>query len=227
VCLRAPTSLIDARELGLSAGASVSTWADLSANAVALDVTQATSGSQPTFRTTGLDGGPSVEFDGGDSLALPVAPNGVIGGDATYTVVCVFTVTNVSSIRGLFGLRDDSAGLFHLVALTDSTYSFSTLNGSTSNAAASPVTLNTPTLLIGTRDSSGAKLYLNGVQGTDGASGAVSGNGTGFPFTVGRISNGLWNHLGHVAYAAIYNEVLSTDEREALEAELMADFGIS
>jgi hypothetical protein len=227
VTLPAPTYLIDARTLGLSAGASVATWADLSTNPTALDVTQATGGAQPTFRTTGLDGGPSVEFDGGDSLATSATPNSVIAA-GEYTVVCVFSVTTLhgSNPRGIFGLRDDGGGLFHLVALSDSTYSFSTLNGTTSNAAASPVTLNTPTLLIGTRDASGAKLYLNGVAGTGGASGAVTGSSSSFPLTVGRISTGLWPHVGHVAYAAIYNEVLSTDEREALEAQLMADFGI-
>jgi hypothetical protein len=224
-----PTYLIDARELGLSAGASITTWADLSDNTASNDVTQSSSGARPTFRTTGLGGGPSVEFDGGDSLGVNSIPNFFTDGNGDFTVAVVASVTTLGvDPRGLIALRDDANGFYHVVVLSDGTISFSTLagGGSGSNASTGAISTSTPFLFIGTRDSSGAKAYLNGTTGTPGSALAnVSQSGI-WPLTIGRVSDSLWPHNGHIAYAAMWAGVLTTPEREALEEQLMDDFGI-
>jgi PKD repeat protein len=221
-----PTYLIDARTLGLSEGVAVTTWPDLSTNAAANDVTQATAANRPTYRTAGVNGYPSVQFDGTDSLGVTSVPDYMTNEAGEYSVVAVFSVSNTSSLRGIVALRGASSGLFHLVVLADRSISFSAMGTTTSNASSPGPALDTPTLVIGTRDASGAKLYRDGVKGTDGAAGVVSPNNTAYPLTVGRMDASNWLYVGHIAYVAIYPGVLTDPQRQGIEDNLMTAFGI-
>lgn len=71
-----------AGHLAQADGAAVPTWNDLSGSG--FDVAQATGGKQPTFRQQATLGRPSVDFDGGDSLARASAT--VASGDYTLIV---------------------------------------------------------------------------------------------------------------------------------------------
>jgi hypothetical protein len=61
-----------ADSLALSDGDAVTTWNDSSSNAY--NVTQASAGAKPTYKATGLNGQPTVRFDGSDVLVSTATP---------------------------------------------------------------------------------------------------------------------------------------------------------
>lgn len=89
---------IDANDLsGLTDGASVSSWGGL---------TQSTENSQPTYRATGMNGNPTVEFDGGDRM------NGIDLPATARSIVAVATLdTGANSFAGLISNSNDNLGV--------------------------------------------------------------------------------------------------------------------
>lgn len=226
--LPAPSYLVDARNLVLTDNTALTTWPDESPNPIALDMTQATAAAKPTYRTLGI-GKPSVYFDGGDSLAAAsILPSALVDDTGSFSVVCVFTVGNFATNHALLALQNDTEGLFHLTTLTDGSLSFAGLNGQFSPSAFANVPTNSVKVAIGTRGPEGTRLYLNGVKGgTDGPAGAPAIPAVGYPFTMGRVSNALWPHIGHIAYAAIYRGVLTTGQRQIITNQLKTEFNIT
>lgn len=214
--------LVDARTLGVSNGASVATWPDLSTGDH--DPTQGTGTAQPTYRATGVGGEPSVEFDGGDALAVSVAVDALTDASGNFSIVVVAQAANGND-KCMFAMRDDSEGLFHLAQKSGGNVEFSAINGASSNAIGTGMGSNVPTVITGTRDSTGAKVWVNGVAGTPGAAGAPSTTPATKPLTIGRISSAIWYYTGHVSYAAVFPFVLTDEERETIESTLAAEFG--
>lgn len=110
-----PEVWLDATQLGLSNGASVAEFTDVSGNG--RHFVQATPSSQPTFLTSGINGLPAVEGDGvDDSVATPD-----FGGFLTWWGIIVFQPVTMASGRELWALADypASAPMYRLLE-TDS-----------------------------------------------------------------------------------------------------------
>lgn len=96
---------LDASQLSLTDGAKVDTWNDLSGNDNHL--TQSTSSYQPTFRQTGMNGRPVVEFDGSNDLLNGPASNALIGITDELSVIAVYSSTDGND-RYLASLKANS-----------------------------------------------------------------------------------------------------------------------
>jgi hypothetical protein len=82
-----PVAWFKASSIGLTNGATVASWPDLTGNGY--DATQGTSSQQPTFATNAMNGRPAVRFNNGNHSSLGF--NRPAQDD--FTIVCVFQST--------------------------------------------------------------------------------------------------------------------------------------
>lgn len=99
--LGTPLLWLDATRItGLNDGDAVTTWADLSGNGK--HATQGTAAKQPTYRIAGVNGRPTVQFDGGDALAVPAID---LTGTSAVTVFLVATAA-AGSVQVFYEFSD-------------------------------------------------------------------------------------------------------------------------
>ncbi len=100
---------LDAGDLSLSDGQSVSSWSDLSGNDK--NVSQSTGDKQPTFRTSGFNGRPVLEFDGdadGDDTDDDfLKSSGELDFTSGYTIFVVAKNDQTKAYNGLFRIAPD------------------------------------------------------------------------------------------------------------------------
>jgi hypothetical protein len=206
---------------GLSDGAAVSSWSDLSGNS--FTATQATTARQPIYKTATLGGSPSVRFDGaGDNLTHSITHN------AGCSIITVLNYLSPQAIyRGLFsistaGALGDTVLLLRMTSDKWGTYVAADAPATTA------LTIGTPAILSMTDNaSSGGSFNFNGAD-----------NGT---WTGNSISQGQ-NHLGgyytssplvdqtsNIDLGAFYmtSAALSSSVRKRLEQSLGYSFKIA
>jgi len=171
-----PRAAYDARYIsGLSDGAAVSSWSDLSGNS--FTATQATTARQPVYKISTLGGSPSVRFDGaGDNFTHSITHN---------TGCSILTVLNYLSsqaiYRGLFSVTT-TAQLGDTVLLLRMTSDKWGTYVAADAPATTALTIGAPAILAMTDNSaSGGSFNFNG-----------NANGT---WTGNSISQGQ-NHIG-------------------------------
>jgi hypothetical protein len=171
-----PRAAYDARYIsGLSDGAAVSSWSDLSGNS--FTATQGATSRQPVYKIATLGGSPSVRFDGaGDNL----------GHNITHNTGCsIITALNYLSsqaiYRGLFSVTT-TAQLGDTVLLLRMTSNKWGTYVAADKPATTALTIGAPAILSMTDDrASGGSFNFNG-----------NANGT---WTGNSISQGQ-NHIG-------------------------------
>jgi hypothetical protein len=215
-------------------GSTVSQWRDKSGNA--RHVSQATAANQPTLTASGLNGKPVLTFDGVDDYLAAASP--LIG--TTHSLFILFTPTIENEFGTVFGQwKSGENGRFYVIANQESAGPISAgrLNvanttatgGNGTNGLAADVAIsNTLTLItsISTTGSEQWKLFKNGTQwdsatitsvytGVNSAIGSLNGTGPLFPFD------------GTVSELISFSSVLSTTDRETLERNQGAYYGIT
>ena len=196
-------------------------WNDQSGNA--RNVSQGTSGSRATYKTSIINGLPVLRFDGGDSYASIAmdslwGANGV-GGDY-YTIFIVCTATNTSATNAAASesnqaiFADTSNGNFGVMWKNGAPLHY-TWNGAYKNIQSDSVANDTFAILEMIKDEpivghleSTIRIRTNaGTQATL-ADGSINGNGT---LTIGNGNGGV--HLtGDIAEIIVYaNDLSSTD----------------
>jgi len=173
----APRAAYDARYIsGLSDGAAVSSWSDLSGNG--FTATQGTTARQPTYKTAAIGGSPSVRFDGaGDNLAHSITNN------ATHTSFVVLNrLASQTGARGIYQVGTVGAtGDMVLLLRSDTTDKWCTY---TTNFAYANTTIgiSAPCILSSNDNAgSGGAFFFGG-----NADGTWTGNG---------VAQGI-NHIG-------------------------------
>lgn len=209
-------SVFDARDvLGTgtnpSNGAAVSTWANLTGES---DATQGAGSAQPTFRATGMNSQPSIEYAAGDSLdtgTFTSAPSYTSG--VSIVVVADMSETTTGN-REL--VRETGSGLVFLYARNSGT--FSTYAGSEGVGSFSE-DLNTH-LWVGFFDGStgNEQLWIDG-------SSTYTGNAGSNQFT-GIMPGADWR--GDIAFVGIYEGSFVDDANySAFTDWVTATFGIT
>jgi len=201
-----PLFWLDASQLGLSNGASVSSFTDLSGNG--RHFVQTTPSKRPVYNSTGINSQPSVQFDYVDDNMTCTHP-----ATTAFTLWFVWRPTTAGSSRQrvyndsvgnrLIGFYDGSRSLFTGSFLTNGSASTSTL------------------VYIAQASSSGRSLRINGATVTDTTSaGVLTGSaqlGGGPPEVMS----------GHIGQMGLLNRVLTAGELASLVAYLTVRAGVA
>lgn len=206
--------------LGLSDNDPVATWADQSGNGNT--ATQGTAGNKPTFKATAGPGGlPCVEFDSNDFLSLA---SGI--SSSNYTIFAVMKRggsgdrTLLSGISGSYQYRTSGNNQYSLLACTEvigngtatlSTTVFQQINVRYTGGTGVPA--------------SGVALYRY-ASAADGT--ATNANAPTQPInTIGKNNcNGSEFWASPVSSIRLYTRVLTLSEVQAVEAALLAKWGV-
>ena len=107
-----------ADDLGLSNGAAVSSWSDISGNSLTAN-SSGVSAEEPTFNTNVVNGFPSISFDGGDFLNLGnVAALNLTPGTDSWSFFIVYNVTGATP-QGTFFSKATSANRHYQYTIDD------------------------------------------------------------------------------------------------------------
>jgi hypothetical protein len=200
----------DATELTLKDGESVSTWADSSGSE------DATAVNAPTFRTSGINGNPSVKFVDSSNHYLNVDFSSSISQPLEYFAVVDLSNNSFS--------QDYIDGFSQNVRTRFSYYSdsFELKAGNAVQFGSSPPT--TPTIATSIFDGGSSELRLNGSGqgtvdvGTNGLDGLHIGT------RIGGTNTSINGYLGEIL---VYDPAVSGYSRSDVESYLSNKWGIS
>lgn len=221
---------LDASSLGLSNGANVTSWTDLSGNGN--DLTQQGADPVPIFAVdafgTGLD---AVRFDGTERY-LRIVDNatldGFTGGVSIITVVNFSTVDN--SPRGILSKRNSSSSeqAYSIFTWTGSVQNFDTYVTS-NNRLASGTALSASTDYILSSVYDGTNQYIS-VSGAAPSTQAVSGSvaDASSDLILGALNNNYGTYFdGDLAEVIIYGDGLTQAQRIVIENYLADKYSIT
>lgn len=214
---------LDASALGgLSDGAAVTTWTDRSGTA--RHATQSTLSLRPTYRSAGINGRPSLRFDGiDDHLRIGTA---LLSGSTPRTVVFVIRPTAVGN-RGVIDLGDGRANGAAFMVTPE--YGVRVMGGNRlfQQAASGAAEIGVVTLAGATTATIAA--HVNGVALAVGSTGSMAINTAGLASigTFTAIPTNKHNFAGDIAEILVYNRVLSAAEIDTMERYLSAKYSIA
>lgn len=200
----------------------ISSWADSSGNGNTFS--QATGGNQPLYKTSIINGLPTVLFDGTDDFMSHT-------GNLTTQPNTVFVVTqptlSTASQKNYACFFHDGGQSFIVAKITTSFWgTFTTPTGDLSSTNA--LTSGSNYLLECTTTSTGGSvfLYQKGVQVATRAGAAVTGPG-GTNVGLGKdLINSNRQYAGHIAEVIYYDTVLSSGNRALVENYLIAKYAL-
>ncbi len=223
-------SLFDAQTISGADGDRLRTWADYTGNN-SIPLLGATATERPTLKLNIVDGSKSVvRFDGTQFLPN-YAATGIPVGGAPFTEYLVFSAaTNQHKSIVSFGSTGGtgSRGGFFLTSADKVLY-----EGAANDSVGSftcPVD-GTPMLISAVYPGGALSNYQqwhNGVAETMTGSGSTAAPSY-IPSEIklgGMAANGSFNFVGDIAIYAIFAGAHTTDQRESIESELIADYGI-
>ncbi|MFB9751426.1 chitobiase/beta-hexosaminidase C-terminal domain-containing protein [Paenibacillus hodogayensis] len=221
----------DGLDLWLKAGAGIVTadgalsqWEDLSGSGNTL--TQTDSAKQPVYVPNALNGFASVRFDGVNDLLERTLSSPYTGNSSIFLVMKQSAVGQAGN-KGIFAtgsggqtfsIAVDNATPGRLIALA-STQHFLATNVSTTN-------FSTVSTLIDSRPASPRfQSYENGVLYTDSGNSAATVFNTFNRYMLGKNHWASGGHLAaEVAEVLVYRRVLTTTERQGIEAYLQEKY---
>lgn len=207
-------------------GATVQQWNDRSVGGN--NLTQATAGNRPTFKTGIVNGNSVVRFGGAtddDFMTGPVLST-LFGASAKTAFAVVKHANNASG-----AVIADSTNDFFFIQMTGTGTEFTNSNYDGSVDAATITGLSSGTWYIATYMHNGTSVFA-GANDTRAASmvSAASGATTnlGGTFAVGRRTAGTPDYPdADIAEVVTYNAVLSEADRQIVERYLASKYGIT
>lgn len=204
--------------VGLSGGAQVAPWADLSGS----NNHWVTDGSNPVYSTNGINGHPAVSFSAASSQRLKTT--NALNVNFPFTVFIVSKATAISIGAGAFVLLfSNSAGTGWTYVLMNGARDFTAMsvNDRLDGSATTGVEL------ISLREVSGlAQLWLNGVEQTLSNSTNNQTEGTGIAW-LGSDKTPAAFFDGLISDVALFNVALSPVNRMTVERILSTKLGIT
>lgn len=214
---------LDATQItGVADGNTVQTPSDYSGNSNT--VTQATSGSRATYRTSGINSRPALEFDGTDDY---------YSGSHTWA-------SSVSGFTVFVVLKTDSATANQCALITDaqdirfqqfSNARYTGIGAANYGSVANSSTSGQYMSLVYDGSQSGnanrLKLYIGGAQQTLSFSGTIPATSNAqTTLVVGRYNTTSPYWDGMIGEVIGYNRALSSTERTAVESYLAGKWGL-
>lgn len=208
-------------------GSTVNTWNNLGSNPN--DATQATAGDQPLYDAVGMNGAPTLTFDGaGDFLQV----DSVLALEGVWDIFSVVESTDVSSSTRWYAGRTtasnaDALSLGHPGGGDPRT----TYNDGTATFTDLSFVDDTPTIIRANFDGSTLRCYQDGVLSstTLAESGSVS--------DINRAIGGLWQEnisdtigffwTGNISELAFFSKIKTDAENNAILSSLGNIYGIT
>ena len=209
-------------DAGITADGSgnVSSWADQSGN---YNLTQGTTGNDPTLITSDLNGKPALRFNGSQWLHDPNS----IGAGANGDITMIMVASTSSQGSQQYGLWLGATGTGYNRGLGYYNWSqiFDTYNiwiGGSGVPAANDFVVEASTL---SADRSTMTLYQNGTQ--TGSNGSVSGiQNIQAGVSVGTLYGAGYNWQGDIAEVLVYDHQLSSDDLQTVGIYLADKYGL-
>lgn len=176
---------------------------------------QATAGQQPGFDATTINNKPGLVFTGADDQFVQSASS--LDFSAGMTLYTVLRFGAAGAWQTFWSLSTSTDTRLRKMA-SDNSLQYTT---STADYFAGNSDLGTSPLLI-TADTS-KKAWLNGALGIDVTANAANSGA----FRVGLDGNGFWPMNGEICAVLAYNAAHNDATRQAIEAILAAQFGIT
>lgn len=209
---------LKADALSLNDGDQVSTWADSSGQGN--DVTQATSGKQPIFKTAIIGGKPTVRFDGSNDTLINTTGPSI---SQPYTL---FTTGRWAGTDFQAAFTDGGAGLQCHCPYIDSSNRPALFFGSALATSPNSLSANTPYLWSGIGNGASSILYQNGADTT--ASGNPGTNSLiGFCLASNEPAGGTEYLACDISEIIVYDSSLSTGNRQAVEDYIGTKYSIT
>lgn len=206
-----------------TSSSSVSSWLDMSTSNN--HAAQSTGANQPTLVGNAVNGKPAISFNGSGQFMSMAA-----GFNYFHSGANIFIVTKPTAVAANARFFELAAGAtsnnIYVSQPNNTDASFYIYNGSTPSSvtASNAVTLNQYQLLETSYGSSQGKIYTDGVEKAQGTMGSTTGSAkTG---TIGADYGNSIFFEGEIAEILIYNQSLSNQERENVEAYFYAKYGI-
>lgn len=210
----------DSSTIGLETG--VSSWSDKSANA--RNVSQATASRQPQYVSNGINGRPSILFDGIDDF---FSTNTTSGSFITTTAYSVFVVGQVTSVSTNSATQKSNDAFFGDIVGYVSLYCKSNGNAgfwTGCNSAEAAFQINNPAIFYCEVSDGDTKLRVNGGQLVTKPGNCTSAS---WDMEFGRQNgNDSYNLNGMIAEMIFSKTVFSTLDRQMLEGYLSWKWGI-
>lgn len=217
-------------------GTTVRQWNDRSGNAN--NASQATAGNRPTYYTNRINGYPALSFNGDQFLTAGAAP-GISSNESFYMFLVFkqdsYLLGGVGDDQGSFLVDRSSAtqNLMSFKMVTGSKYNYQKRSDSGGNIDSSPVSATTaPTGIFTIIDyyrifNNSFGIYIDGrqdVTSTANTSDAI----TGPTLQIGRhVSTANQGLIGEFAEIALYDDNLTTAERQQIESYFAIKYGIT
>ncbi|MEX0867076.1 MAG: LamG-like jellyroll fold domain-containing protein [Pirellulales bacterium] len=184
----------------------------------------ATAVGTPTFHTTGGIGGkPVVRFNGTDEYFNETVS---IGGPKTFFLVLDAAASGTCCSGGIGTRTSGSTNYNGLEVILDGSDTKFFADFPTAGLGGATVITNTPTIGVLTYDTTGTTIYINGLN-VD-ASNASDWTRGGTTYQIATRNNEFSRFLdGDIAELLVYDEVLSTDDINAVGFYLEDKYGIA
>ncbi|HUT08971.1 MAG TPA: LamG-like jellyroll fold domain-containing protein, partial [Thermoguttaceae bacterium] len=204
-------------------GTPIGTWADTSGNDK--DVAQVTAASQPTYWAGAVNGEPVLRFDGTDDyLAGPAV---LQGGDDTFTFVAVW---NAAALKGQVVVEQAASGTGRrasLIVESSGKYGFcGESNDSNSLGPYAAGEWNLSVMTLNGQPSNNILVWDNGNLQTGSINITTQNVGTTGVRVGNKLTNNAENFNGDIAEILIYNDILTDEERTAVDVHLANKYGL-
>jgi hypothetical protein len=206
----------DPSRLTLTDGSAVTTFVDTSGNGNSFS--QATTANKPILKTAGINGLPSINFDGtNDFMESPSFLDSSFGSAFTFATV----IQPINTGNGRFFAFSSA---YEFAPFVGGNYCTILYRSNAANAQSSTADVTSPTVVITTYDGINARIFLNGKIGAEIPSAvplALTGSmRIGARDSLGDTFNGL---MGDVL---IYKNALSSSDVQKLNAFLSAKYNL-
>lgn len=201
---------------GKNDGDKISTWPDSSTNAT--DAAQATSANQPKYKTNILNGKPAILFDG-----LQTFMAGTLTG--VTNAVSVFAVVKLTDTQnaGIWDCSDNSSTNRSFLFFRQSALMKLRADGA-GEAQVDYASFATAYVWSGTSNASTRSVWQNG--GSVNTANSAQTVQTPIAYQVGSLFGPTLFTFGYIAEVLVYNVVLSTGDRQKVEAYLGSKYNI-
>ncbi|NBX52676.1 MAG: prepilin-type N-terminal cleavage/methylation domain-containing protein [Proteobacteria bacterium] len=219
-------------KFNLSDGNSISAWNDVNQQSLnRISLSQATSANQPTYKASGINGIPSISFNGSQNLLSSITP--IFASDKEYTLIAVWRTNNGSSTFGQIILSQSNNttsanDLGSLFIGTNASFGFAGNNNDYLPVTASA---NTNYISIATINnnltSNNISLYINSNTPSTGSTSAPASLNLGAQkFSVGSRIDSLQFFNGLISEIIIFDKVLNSAEIKSINLYLQTKYSI-